>query len=116
MADANAVDIDEAMRKLDERLQSRTPKPRGRKQALAPYADQLRRYVEQGWPRKELVAEMRALGLSVSAATLRDVLGMAAPTPKRRPKPSSSSVAAKVTDAAPADAGTHGVRQSGAGW
>ena len=68
-------DISAAMALLDEKLKSGQPKRRGRKQLLAPYAAQLRRYVEAGWSRKEIVAEMRALGISISAGTLRSVLG-----------------------------------------
>ena len=75
-------DLSAAMALLDEKLKSSRPKRRQRKVLLAPYAAQLRRYVEAGWTRKEIVAEMKALGLSISAATLRDVLGS---TPKRQP-------------------------------
>ena len=64
-----------AMSLLDEKLKNAQPKRRGRKALLAPYAAQLRRYVEAGWSRKEIVAEMKALGISISAGTLRDVLG-----------------------------------------
>ncbi|WP_039887709.1 hypothetical protein [Acidiphilium sp. PM] len=69
------TDISAAMALLDEKLKNTQPKRRGRKQLLAPYADQLRRYVAAGWSRKEIVAEMRAMGISISAGTLRNVLG-----------------------------------------
>ena len=75
MSEMNHHDIDAAMSLLDEKLKSGQPKRRGRKALLAPYADQLRRYVSAGWSRKEIVAEMRALGISISAGTLREVLG-----------------------------------------
>ena len=75
MSEMTEYDIGAAMALLDERLKNAAPKRRGRKQLLAPYADQLRRYVAAGWSRKEIVAEMRALGISVSAGTLRSVLG-----------------------------------------
>ena len=68
-------DIKAAMALLDEKLKNGQPKRRGRKALLAPYADQLRKYVAAGWTRREIVAEMKALGLSISTATLRDVLG-----------------------------------------
>lgn len=68
-------DISVAMSLLDEKLKNTAPKRRGRKQLLAPYADQLRRYVAAGWSRKEIVSEMKALGISISAGTLRQVLG-----------------------------------------
>ncbi len=82
-------DIAAAMALLDEKLKSSRPKRRQRKQLLAPYADQLRKYVAAGWSRKEIVAEMKALGLSISAATLREVLG-SQPTGRkaRQPPPS----------------------------
>lgn len=76
-------DIAAAMSLLDEKLKSSRPKRRQRKQLLAPYTAQLRRYLEAGWTRKEIVAEMKALGISISAATLREVLGS---TPKRQPQ------------------------------
>ncbi|MBU6356608.1 MAG: hypothetical protein KJS79_07715 [Rhodospirillales bacterium] len=70
-------DIKAAMSLLDEKLKNAQPKRRGRKQLLAPYADQLRKYVAAGWSRKEIVSEMKALGISISAGTLREVLGRA---------------------------------------
>ena len=75
MSEMTEYDISAAMALLDEKLKNAAPKRRGRKQLLAPYAAQLRKYVEAGWSRKEIVAEMRALGISVSAGTLRSVLG-----------------------------------------
>jgi len=75
MTEMTEYDISAAMSLLDEKLKNAQPKRRGRKALLAPYADQLRRYVAAGWSRKEIVAEMRALGISVSAGTLRSVLG-----------------------------------------
>ena len=81
-------DIAAAMALLDEKLKSSRPKRRQRKQLLAPYADQLKRYVAAGWSRKEIVAEMRALGISISAGTLRDVLGGKAVTNKSNRLPS----------------------------
>lgn len=111
MYGSDNVDIEEAMRRLEERMRSKRRQPRGRKEALAPYADQLRRYVEQGWTRKEIVAEMRALGVSVSTATLRDVLGIRAA--KRRPKTSVSPVVASRTiSAAPFAPAAHGFSET----
>jgi hypothetical protein len=75
MSEMTEYDISAAMALLDEKLKNAAPKRRGRKQLLAPYAAQLRKYVEAGWSRKEIVAEMRALGISISAGTLREVLG-----------------------------------------
>ncbi|WP_201728648.1 hypothetical protein [Acidocella sp. C78] len=75
MSEMLDYDIKAAMALLDEKLKAAQPKRRGRKQLLAPYADQLRRYVAAGWSRKEIVAEMKALGISISAGTLRQVLG-----------------------------------------
>ncbi|KDM65770.1 hypothetical protein [Acidiphilium sp. JA12-A1] len=75
MTEMTEYDISAAMSLLDEKLKNAQPKRRGRKALLAPYADQLRRYVAAGWSRKEIVAEMKALGISISAGTLRNVLG-----------------------------------------
>ena len=76
MSEMTEYDISAAMSLLDEKLKNAQPKRRGRKQLLAPYADQLRKYVAAGWSRKEIVAEMRALGISISAGTLREVLSV----------------------------------------
>ena len=86
-------DIKAAMSLLDEKLKNAQPKRRGRKQLLAPYADQLRRYVSAGWSRKEIVSEMRALGISISAGTLRSVLGEKS-VKKRSAKDSASHCSA----------------------
>ena len=67
-ANMTNADISAAMALLDEKLKTARPKRQGRKQLLAPYANQLRRYVEAGWTRREIVAEMKALGISISAA------------------------------------------------
>ena len=78
MSEMTEYDIGAAMSLLDERLKNAQPKRRGRKQLLAPYADQLRKYLAAGWSRKEIVAEMKALGISISAGTLREVLDVEA--------------------------------------
>lgn len=75
MSEMSNTDISAAMSLLDEKLKTARPKRQGRKQLLAPYAAQLRHYIEAGWTRREIVAEMRALGISISAATLREVIG-----------------------------------------
>ena len=64
------------MARLDAEMQSRKPGRREGRAQLAPYAEQFRRYIEMGWTRKEILAELKAHGLSTSVATLRDVLGL----------------------------------------
>ena len=64
------------MARLDAEMQSKQPGRRGGRNMFAPYAEQLRRYIEMGWTRREILAELKAQGLSTSAATLRDVLGI----------------------------------------
>jgi hypothetical protein len=71
-----------------ERLKSRQPKQRGRRAAVAPFAEQLRELISQGWTRSEIVGEIKMLGGHMSPALLRDVLGI--PPKPKRPKKSSS--------------------------
>ena len=80
------------MAELDASMRSKSPGRRGGRAQLAPYAEQLRRYVEMGWTRREIVAELKAYGLSTSAATLRDVLGIHEKTKAvRKPRVSSGA-------------------------
>lgn len=57
-------------------LHARQPKPRGRRQELAPYVGELRKLIAAGWTRAEIIAEIRALGGKMSPALLRDLLGI----------------------------------------
>ena len=72
-----------ALESAIQNLQARRPKPRGRRQELAPYADQLRALIAAGWTRAEIVAEIRALGGKMSPALLRDVLQIGPAKPQR---------------------------------
>ena len=68
------AEIAALMARLDAEMQAKQPARRGGRNMFAPYAEQFRRYIEMGWTRKEILAELKAHGLSTSAATLRDVL------------------------------------------
>ena len=70
------TEISAIMARFDAEMQSKQPLRRGGRVQLAPYAEQFRGYIEMGWTRKEILAELKAHGLSTSAATLRDVLGI----------------------------------------
>lgn len=70
MTDHSSTAIEAAIRNL----QARRPKPRGHRQELAPYVDQLRALIAAGWTRAEIIAEIKALGGKMSPALLRDVL------------------------------------------
>ena len=76
MSKKTDTEIAAVMARLDAEMQSKQPLRRGGRDIFAPYAEQFRRYIEMGWTRTEILAEMKALGLSTSAATLRDVLGL----------------------------------------
>jgi len=106
-----------------QNLRARRPRPRGRRQELAPYVDQLRELLALGWTRSEIIGEVRALGGKMSPALLRDVLQLpqakpkhasrpkqinrqtqASPLPPAAPSPTSPSSAAQQAAAtAPAD-------------
>lgn len=64
-------------------LQARQPKPRGRRQELAPFVEPLRALIAAGWSRTEIVAEIKARGGRMSPALLRDVLQIAPPKPAK---------------------------------
>lgn len=66
-------------------LQARQPKPRGRREELSPYVEQLRSLIAQGWTRAEIIGEIKALGGKMSPALLRDVLQI----PPQKPMPFS---------------------------
>ena len=76
MSKKTDTEIAAVMARLAAEMQSKQPLRRGGRDIFAPYAEQFRRYIEMGWTRTEILAEMKALGLSTSAATLRDVLGL----------------------------------------
>lgn len=95
-----------------QNLQARRPKPRGRRQELAPYVDELRKLIASGWSRSEIVNEVKALGGKMSPALLRDVLQITPAEPeakqkklprKKPPEPKVPSPPAPVTltDTAP---------------
>jgi hypothetical protein len=74
-----------------ETLQARQPKPRGRRQEIAPHVEDLRALIAAGWTRSEIIGEVKARGGKMSPALLRDVLQIAPAKPKQvsRPKPSN---------------------------
>ena len=76
MSKKTDTEISAIMARFDDEMQSRKPGRREGRSQLAPYAEQFRRYIEMGWTRREILAELKAQGLSTSAATLRDVLGL----------------------------------------
>ena len=76
MSKKTDTEIAAVMARFDAEMQSKQPLRRGGQVQLAPYAEQFRRYIEMGWTRREILAELKAQGLSTSAATLRDVLGL----------------------------------------
>ncbi len=76
MSKKTDTEISAIMARLDAEMQSRKPGRRGGRDMFAPYVAQFRRYIEMGWTRREILAELKAQGLSTSAATLRDVLGI----------------------------------------
>ena len=76
MSKKTDTEIAAVMARLAAEMQSKQPLRRGGRDIFAPYAEQFRRYIEMGWTRTEILVEMKALGLSTSAATLRDVLGI----------------------------------------
>jgi hypothetical protein len=76
MSKKTDAEIAAIMARFDAEMQSKQPGRRGGRTQLAPYAEQFRRYIEMGWTRKEILAELKAHGLSTSVATLRDVLGI----------------------------------------
>src|SRR5271154_5830238 len=86
-----------------QNLQARQPKPRGRRQELAPYVDQLRALIAAGWGRTEIVAEVKALGGKMSPALLRDALQLPPATPKKasRTKTAKPNASASPSPAAP---------------
>ena len=86
-----------------QNLQARQPKPRGRRQELAPYVDQLRALIAAGWSRTEIVAEVKALGGKMSPALLRDVLQLPPAKPKKasRTKTAKPNASASPSPAAP---------------
>lgn len=86
-----------------ENLQARQPKPRGRRQQLAPYVHQLRDLIAAGWTRAEIVAEVKALGGKMSPALLRDVLQTAPAKPEKasRTKSAKPNTSDSASPAAP---------------
>jgi len=94
-------DTTSAIKKALENLRARRPKPRGRRQEFAPFADQLRELLAAGWTRSEIIGEIQALGGKISPALLRDVLQMAPAKPKQA---SRAKVADPNASAAPSPA------------
>jgi hypothetical protein len=97
-----------------QNLRARRPRPRGRRQELAPYVDQLRELLAVGWTRSEIIGEIKALGGKMSPALLRDVLQMAPVKPQKvnhqrqaKPLPPASPppAAEQAAATAPADHG-----------
>lgn len=81
-----------------QNLKSRTPKPKGRRQVLAPYVPALRELLAAGWSQAEIVAEIKGQGVQMSPALLRAVLQIDPAKPKKisspgkaRPRPSALS-------------------------
>ena len=70
-----------------QNLRARRPRPRGRRQELAPYVDQLRELLAMGWTRSEIIGEIKALGGQMSPALLRDVLQLPPAKPKHASRP-----------------------------
>ena len=92
MSKKTDTEISAIMARLDAEMQSRKPGRREGRAQLAPYAEQSRRYIETGWTRREILVELKAQGLSTSAATLRDVLGIHEKTKAvRKPRVSSGA-------------------------
>ena len=92
MSKKTDAEIAAIMARFDAEMQSKQPGRRGGRTQLAPYAEQFRRYIEMGWTRKEILAELKAHGLSTSVATLRDVLGIHEKTKAvRKPRVSSGA-------------------------
>ncbi len=92
MSKKTDTEISAIMARLDAEMQSKQPGRREGRAQLAPYAEQFRRYIEMGWTRREILAELKAQGLSTSAATLRDVLGIHEETKAvRKPRVSRSA-------------------------
>lgn len=90
-----------------QNLQARQPRPRGRREALAQYAPQLRDLLAAGWARSEIIGEIKALGGQMSPALLRDVLQL--PPPKtaktsqaKAAKPQSPTVPSPASPLPPA--------------
>jgi hypothetical protein len=96
-------DTTSVIKKALENLRARRPKPRGRRQEFAPFADQLRELLAAGWTRTEIVAEVKALGGKMSPALLRDVLQIAPAKPKTasRTKTAKPSASLSPSPAAP---------------
>lgn len=87
MTDPSLTAIEAAI----QNLRARQPKPRGRREALAPYVDQLRALIAAGWTRAEIIGEIKALGGQMSPALLRDVLQMPPVKPKHASRPTQSN-------------------------
>jgi len=82
MSDLSTNAIETAIKNLS----ARQPKPRGRREILAPYVPQLRALLAAGWSRAEIVAEIKAAGAKMSPALLRDVLQINSNKPLRLSK------------------------------
>ncbi len=94
-------DSDSPIKIAIQNLKARRPKPRGRRQELAAYADELRNLLAEGWSRVEIIGEIQAQGGKISPALLRDVLQMAPAKPKQA---SRAKVADPNASAAPSPA------------
>jgi len=81
-------DSDSPIKIAIQNLKARRPKPRGRRQELAAYADELRNLLAEGWSRVEIIGEIQAQGGKISPALLRDVLQVDRVKPQlaKRPK------------------------------
>jgi hypothetical protein len=99
MTDQSLTAVESAI----QNLQARQPKPRGRRQELAPYVDQLRALIAAGWTRAEIIAEVKALGSKMSPALLRDALQLppAKPSKAKQTKTAKPNASASPALAAP---------------
>ena len=97
------TDQSTAVESAIKNLQAGQPKPRGRRQELAPYVEPLRALIAAGWSRTEIVAEIKARGGRMSPALLRDVLQMPPAKPKKvsQTKTTKPNASASPSPAAP---------------
>ena len=89
MSKKTDTEISAIMARFDAEMQSKQPLRRGGRVQLAPYAEQFRRYIEMGWTRTEILAEMKALGLSTAPPRSGTCSGSAS---VRKPKPFGNPV------------------------
>ncbi len=64
-------------------MESRSPKPKGRREVLTLFVPRLRKLRADGWSQTEIIADMKAAGVQMSPALLRDVLQIDLAKPKK---------------------------------